>query len=73
MQHATVGLLEPTFFVDHGRGHFAVAERAILTILDTFPKKLNSPSPLYGPSAVVLLVRIVTPHGERLQLVDFEF
>ena len=71
-QNASYGILEAAFSVEDIRGLFAVAESAILRLLGSCPKKLSPPSSLTVRSEAVLLVNLITPNGERLQLTDFE-
>lgn len=72
MQLAAPVILEAAFSVKDIRGLFAVAMDAILRPLDTFPKQHSPPSPLTVRPEAVLLVRLVTPHGERLLLIELK-
>lgn len=64
-------ILEAAFSVADIRGLFVVAVDAILSLLGTFPKWLKRTFPLTVRSEAVPLVRLVSPHGERLLLAKF--
>jgi len=64
-------MLEPALSVYDNRILFAVAEQAVLRPLGTFPNGLALYLLTVRPE-VVLLVRLITPHSNRLQLVNYE-